>query len=533
MSYTVVRNSLLSFFSEPPNTVTKRGVLLSALSLTALLVVGVPVVTLSTGLPLLAVVAFAGVVYGVGLVLTDNLLEGLCSAVFVLCTFQADLPIVGVERGGQLGAYKLEIMLIDVVAVPLAILLVLWASSHLTLPRGRSERIAGYALAGLVVWSAIAAVVGDGPSTVMGLFFSVAQIRHLLLFGVAMAVGRYVGIRTTVYSLLIAVGGQMLFAIAEVLNRGSFGLSYLGEASGYGFETFYIGPVAVMASTYAGGFAGISRILIALLLLVMPITVERIVNGARWQQVLGLGFVTGSVFLLRVSATDSGWAAFLLVVLLIFGSLVYTHLYSDEARIGMYDYARGYAATIGAGLLSCFLFLSRTSSGEAPEPSAVPGTTGGSGALSHTDSEMIVSVLQAVPLINTGNLSIRVQQYIAALEIGITNPLFGIGGMNFSLVAENYGVSRAVSMHNVYLSFLVGTGIPGLVLFVTGIVAVLVVAVKNATTAVDEDRLLWAMIACGMLGFHAINFWIAAGEIGKVAYMTFWVLAGAVVGSSK
>lgn len=533
MSYTAVRNSLLSFFSSPPSTVTKRGVLLSALSLTALLVVVVPAVTLTTGLPLLAVVAVAGVVYGAGVILTDNLIEGLCSGVIVLCTFQAELPIAGIDRGGRLGAYTIEIMLVDVAVIPLAVLLLAWASTRFTLPNNRSGRVAGYALAGLVVWSAIAAVVGDGPSTVMGLFFSVAQLRHLVLFGVAMAISRYVGIRTIAYSLLIAVGGHVLFAIAEVFNRGSFGLSYLGEASGYGFEIFYIGPVAVTASTYAGGFAGISRILIALLLLVMPIAIERVVRGQNWQQVLSIGFLTGSVFLIRVSATDSGWAAFLLTVLLTLGSLAYVHYSADERRIGLYDYARGYVATIGAGLLSCLLFLSRTSTETAPEPTTSPDAVGGSGMLSQIDSETIVSVVNVVPLIDTGNLSIRAQQYIAALEIGITNPLFGVGGMNFSLVAENYGVSRAISMHNVYLSFLVGTGIPGLILFITSILAVLVVAIKNAVTSIDENRLLWAMIACGMLGFHAINFWIAAGEIGKVAYMTFWVLAGAVVGSTK
>ncbi|RRJ28339.1 O-antigen ligase family protein [Halocatena pleomorpha] len=531
MSYTVVRNSLLSFLSEPPGTASKRGVLLSALSLTALLVVVVPVVTLTTGFPLLAVVAIAGVVYASGIVLTDNLLEGMCSGIIVLCTFQAEIPIAGISRGGRLGAYTVEIMLADVAAVPLVVLLAMWSSTRFRLPTDRHGRIAVYALAGLVVWSVIAAVVGDGPSTMMGLFFSVAQLRHLLLFGTAMVIGRYVGLRTIAYSLLIAVSGHTLFAIAEVFNRGSFGLSYLGEASGYGFEIFHIGPMAVTASTYAGGFTGISRILITLLFLVMPVAIERVIRGSNWQQMLSLGFITGGVFLLRVNASDSGWAAFLLTVLLLFGSIVYIHLRTNETRSGPYDYARGYATTVGAGLLSCLLFLSRTSSEKAPEPKPTPEPKGDSGMLSQVDSEMVVSVVDAVPLINTGNLSIRVQQYIAALEIGITNPLFGIGGMNFSLVAQNYGVPRAISMHNVYLSFLVGTGIPGVILFVTSLLAVLFVAVKNAMTVDDEDRLLWAMIACGMLGFHAINFWIAAGEIGKVAYMTFWMLAGAVVGS--
>lgn len=533
MNYNVVRNRLLSPITTRPSTVDGQDVILTSLALTVLLVGVVPVVAVVTGFPLLALVVVAGLVYAAGLVFTDTLVEGMFGGVFVLCTYQSDLPIVGVSRGHGLGTYNASIMLVDTVVVPLAILFLLWGVIQLRPTAIRSETVAGYALFGLLAWSAIAAIASDGPSTVMGLIFSLTQLRNLLLFGVAVMIGQYIGIRSAVYSLLIAVGGNMLFAVAEVLNRGSFGLSYLGDASGRAIDLFSIGPAQFVSSTYAGGFVSQSRILVALMLLVVPVTIERIIRGPNWQRVLALCYLFVSVFLIRVSATDSGWMAFLLLTLLVIGALVYIGLRVTDPQVDVVDYALGYAATIGAVLFSYLLFTSRAGTGtQTTDPSTASESVGTSGSVT-INTELIVSVLNAVPLVDIGSLSIRLKQYVIALDIGLTHPLFGIGGMNFSLVAESYGLPRPISMHNVYLSYLAGTGIPGVLLFITSLVAVLVVAVKKAVSGTFEDRLLWALIACGMFSFHAINFWIAAGEIAEVTYMTFWVLAGCVVGAAR
>lgn len=533
MNYNVVRNRLITSLTARPTSVDGQSVILASLALTALLFVVVPVVAVVTGLHLLALVVIAGLIYAAGLVYTDTLFEGMFGSVIVLCTIQSNFPITGVERGGRLGIYHVNILLVDTVAVPLAIMFLLWGGIQLRSRPIRSETIAGYALLGLVAWSAIAAVASDGPSTVMGLFFALTQLRNLLLFGVAVVIGQYIGIRSAVYSLLIAVGGNMLFAVAEALNRGSFGLTYIGDARGRAIEFFTIGPLQFVASTYAGGLASQSRILVALMLLVVPVTIERLVRGPNWQRVLSVGYLFVSVFLIRVSATDSGWMAFLLLTVLVIGVLVYLGSRSNDSQSGMFDYALGIAMSIGAALFSYFIFTSNERiERQAVNPSTSGEPTGGSGAVS-INTDQIISLLEAVPFVNIGNLSIRLQQYVIALDIGFSRPLFGVGGMNFSLVAESYGLPRPISMHNIYLSYLAGTGIPGVLLFITSLVAVLVVTVKKAVTATVEDRLLWAMVACGMLSFHAINFWIAAGEIAEVTYMTFWVLAGCVVGSAR
>jgi O-antigen ligase len=145
-----------------------------------------------------------------------------------------------------------------------------------------------------------------------------------------------------------------------------------------------------------------------------------------------------------------------------------------------------------------------------------------------------VSLLSALSgpsdTIDGANFSTRLQQYIAAVDIGFQYPLFGIGGMNFPLVAESYGLPDPIEIHNIYLSVLASTGIPGAVLFLLSISAVLVIAGKKALST-ENDRLFWAMLVCGILGFHAYSFWVTI-HAGGVAYLVFWVLAGAVVGAS-
>jgi len=538
MSYLSVKQSILSTVSSPPRTVNGRSVVLSTLLLTGLLAIVVPGVAILTGVSVLPLVAVAGLVYAVALVVTSNLFEGLCGAVFVLCTFQANVPILGVPQPGQFAPLQLSVMLVDIVAVPFAVLFSVWLSVNVMLPTLRSEAIAGYALAGFVVWAALAAIVSNGPSMAAAGIFAVRQARNLLLFGVAVAVVRYIGVRSAIYSLLTAVGGNMLFAFGEVLNRGSFGLSYLGDAAGITISTFYIGPIGFQASQYAGGLAGRSRVLLALVLLVTPVVIERIVNGPSRYKLLSLSYLLGSVFFLRVAETDAGLFAFLIVVFSIVVSLTYvksTAKGSDSAA-GTVDDLLGYGSAIGAGALSYLLYVGRTVSTEqSSEVSSGTDSSGGAGTSASTDFstaiDTVTAMVKAVPLVNVANLSVRLQQYAAAIDIGVTYPLFGLGGLNFLFVAESYGLFRPIHMHNVYFSYLTGTGIPGITLFLTSILAVLVVAIKKTANTESDDRLLWAMVVCGMVGFHAFNFWVANHSV-EVTYMVFWVFAGVIVGSS-
>lgn len=542
MSYFSPKSSLLSVLSGPPDTFEGQSVPLYALFLTALLVAVVPVVALTTGVPALLLVILAGLLYAAVLLATENVFQGLCAAVFVLVTFAANVPLIQLPIGG--GGYtdpQLEILLVDIVAIPFAGLLLWWLySGKISISFGR-ERIAGYALAGFVGWSLLAALVANGPSRLAALFYVVVQFRYLLLFAIAAVVVKYIGIHSAVYSLAIAVLGQSAYAVAETLNRGSFGLTRLGDAPGsVPARVFAIGPLQFESAIYAGGFVGTTRVLIAFLLLVIPVLIAIVVRRSTPWKIAAAMTLIASTFLVRVGRADSGWMAFLFTALLIAVALCALWLTADTdhtIRDGMFDYAAGIGSVIGSAALSVFLFsqreISKTSTGETGESVDTGGSSEGSSSAqegSETGSDAIIQVLNHVPFIDTANLSIRLQQYIAAINIGLQYPLFGIGGMNFPLVAESYGLPWPIAIHNVYLSVLASTGIPGMLLFLLSIGAVLVIAGKMALSP-DGDRLFWAMLVCGILGFYAYLFWVTV--YNGVAALAFWVLAGAVVGASQ
>lgn len=543
MNYPTVDSFPLSILSEPPHTVDRRNVLKSVLLLTLLLCLVVPVITLTTGISSLLIVSVVGLLYAVILVLSDSIFEGLCGAVFVLCTFSANFPLFGIQTKLDV-VIQLSVLLVDFAALPLAILFLRWFSGSIISTERRLDIVAGYALTGVVIWSILAAIVSNGPSQFVAFIYSITQIRYLILFGVSVGIVRYIGIRTAIYSLLLAVGGNMLYAIAEVLNRGSIGLSHLGDANGATLGTFYIGPLSFQTSMYAGGFVGSSRTLVALIILVSPLAIERIVRGSTGQRIVAFLYLLASVFLVRVSGSDTGWVAFLLTAAFIILVLTYIVYYSNIfASISkMADYMYGYISTLSAGILAFLLFTGRgiiignTGGGTSlnndglSNSTSGPNKTGLPNSNTHIKHDVVLPLLKHIPYINTTNLSIRIEQYIAAIKIGIMYPLFGLGGLNFRFLAKSYGVRRRIALHNVYLSYLVSTGIPGAILFLVSIGATLAIAAMMTLRKQDGDRLLWGMIVCGILGFSAYNFWTSAHG-GAATYMTFWVFAGVVVGT--
>jgi hypothetical protein len=559
MSYSTTKSSLLSVLSGPPKKFDERNVLLSTLLLTVLLVAAVPIVAVLTGIPTLALVVVAGMLYAVVLVATDAIFEGMCGAIFVLCTVSANIPIL--EQPTPVNMLQLNVILVDLVAVPLALLFLYW-SDGISIPTDRHlDTVVGYALVGVVMWSALSAIVSNGPSRFGAIVFLTTQLRYLLLFGIAIGIVRYTGLRTALYSLLIAVGGNMAYAIAEVLNRGSFGLSYLGDAAGITMNWFYIGPMIFPASTYAGGFVGFSRALLLLIILFLPVAIERIVNGSTGQRLLVAIYLLASAFIVRISASDAGFGAFLLTVLV--AVVVLSYIVSDtdfNSASETLSYLYGYIVTLGGGALGFLLFseqgISLRTRGSGDGSSGTADGSNGDGSSGSADgsngegisgggvaetptradapstAEQLAGLLDSLPLVDAANLSIRLQQYAAAIDIGIAYPLFGIGGRNFLFVAKSYGVSRPIVIHNAYLGYLAAIGIPGALLFIGGLLAVFLVAVAETVRTNNDDRLLWGMLACGLLGFYAFSFWTSGWKYAAT-YMTFWVLAGAVVGARR
>lgn len=531
--------SSLSLFGAPEQ-LDQRAVPWTALLLVGLLVGVVPAIAVPLGLTgagLIALVVIGGLCYGLLLILTDTVLEGLCSALFVLVTFKANVPTVGVLRGGRIGEYTLNIMLVDVVAIPLALVFAYRLYQQNWQITFRRDMIAGYALAGCAGWAFLAAIAGNGPSTGAATIFAINQFRHLLLFVIGVISVRYIGIRNVIYSLLIAVAGHLAIALVEVINRGALGLSYLGDSSGKVIDTVTLGPLHFQAAMYPGGFAGSSRTLIALLLLTLPFVIGLLIGRSRRSQAIGAISILCGVFLIRVGQTDSGTMALLLSVGAMIAAMAVLSV-TDKSTFQLPAYLAGGTNSLIAGIGMLFLHIVPNTVRRPEETS--PSTSVNNGITAVTDgtassgadqtANAALGLMQYVPFIGLHTLGIRLTQYAAAVDIASRYPLFGLGGANFPWLAQSYGLPRRMEIHSVYFSYLAGIGIPGLILFLTAIAVVFVTAVKRTIHSVPSDRPMWAGIVCGLIGFLAYSFWTTVH--GGVAFLTFWALAGAIVGTN-
>ncbi|UPM43937.1 O-antigen ligase family protein [Halocatena salina] len=533
---------ILSAISSPPQTVDRNKFFLTAFCLAGLLVVGVPVVALTTGVPVLLLVGISGLCYLFVLVGTDSVFEGLCSAIIVLTTFAANVPLYELPVGSG-KTVVLNVMLVDMVLLPFLVLLGVWTlSGRLKWPSfsslSRLQAVAVFSLAGFVLWSFLAGIVGNGPSRAAGLVFAVTQLRHLSLFIVAIIIVRFSGISTAIYSMLIAISFQLLFAVVQTLNRVWFGLSYLGEGSGTKQGLIHLGPVSFMTGQFAGGFTSTSRILVAILILMTPVLVEVIINRSSVWKVLSAIALFCSALLIRISGTDAGFGAFGIVIGSI--SAVGVYLAVRELSTGgvtaVRDSVLGVASSMGAGAFNVVLFTMRSATIQDDSdsgPSGVPGGSweSGSGTRQLSHEEQIIELIGNVPLVSTANVSVRVKQYLGAVDLGLQYPLFGIGGHNFLWMAQSYGIHEPKSIHNIYLMTLASGGVPAAITFVMCLIAILGCAAKQGLSS-DESQTLWAALVCGLLGFYAYAFWTAIHASGSVALMVFWTVAGFVVGAT-
>lgn len=522
-----------------PETVTPADSLKTALVLAALLVVFVPVVALTTGIPLLVLVFFAGLLFLIHLLVTDRLLVGVGSAFFVLLTFYTDVPVVDVP-----GTERATVYLFDPLLLLVGVLGVYWHhQSSKRIPA--SGRLAVVLLSLFAGWSAISALVGNGPSQAAALVFTVDQVRFTLVLLFTALYVLHTHPRCVVYPLLVAISSHSAVALAQASNGTSFGLSYLGEGGIDPMGQVTIGPFIYQASQHTGGFTGNSRILVGLLLLLTPIFVVQLLDSRR-KALLGFLGATLSGILVLIGNTDSGLAAFVLTMISLLGAFVVLYWRNpDVPRV------RGSAVAIsvvgGTIILRMWGRIARLAGGIIPRPGDggsarnTDGSTAGSGDSAVNSGGPAVNETGSVVndggstvlggLINTDTLGIRLHQYAAALDIAGRYPLFGLGGSNFNLIAPMYGIPAEMAIHNIFLSYLAATGIPGLLLFLASLGATVLLTLRRVFTTSADRQLLLLGLLVGIISYLAFAFWTTMGEI-TVAMATFWSVCGIAIGAS-
>ncbi|HET7322720.1 MAG TPA: O-antigen ligase domain-containing protein [Halococcus sp.] len=464
--------------------------------LTGLLVLGVPVVATVTAIPTPILVVVAGLCYLAAVVATGNAFEGLTSAVFVLALF--DIAVTLAEGPGIATA---DIVAVDVVAVPLLFVLLYDALDDGVSVRFNARSIAVFGFVAFVCWSFAAGIVGNGVSQAAGLMSGIEQLRYLVVFAVALLVVRRKNVWCVVYPFVIAVAGNLLVSLAQIKNGGMLGFPFLGEPPDRYLESFTFLGHEIATGFYAGGFVGHGRELAMVLFMFIPLVVAVSLRHS-WPQVTLAGVaVAASVFSIRVADTDAGWGTLILLGVL-FGAYLFATL---VVRVKRRYSTIAAVPVLGIGV-ACGVVLVRL-------------------------VWAVFEVTDGIPLLRTNTLEVRLEEYVTAIQLAFKYPLFGIGGYNFYVMSEQFGLPPDTGVHNTILSHLAGTGFVGAFFYLLVIFTALYLTVRLAISTNGNERLLWVAVFCAMVAYHAYSSWMSSYH-WTVGNSAFWLLCGATIGAA-
>lgn len=517
-----------------------------AIFLVANLVLITPLLVVWVGFPLLAVVAVVGIVYVVYADRTNRLSAGLLSGFFVLSIFGANIPILSGPAKAHFSVFVVDLLAVVIVAGLLYHNGLDWGSIYES--KLKLMAILGFAI--FVCWSYASAAIGNGPSQFASAVFAMQQTRYLLLFVVTIFVVNQTNIFVGLYPLLLSVSGNLFYAVAEALAGRTFGLTYLGDAGGRELFELVIGPLTLPTGLYAGGFVGDTRVLISLALLLLPFLVYWGVYGSRRVTTAAALGILSVVFIIKIGETDAGWMASILAL-----GLTAAIWFSVSVSERNFERLAGVAVSIAGIVASMLLYQQRfydffaaesqrptngtsnqTTSGNATgttpveAENATGGTGGGSSGESMSVTEWVIDLFSYIPLVEIDTLGVRLSQYAAAIDILLTYPFFGIGGYNFILIAEEYGIPSGMGIHNTFFSHLAATGVVGLVSYSISVLAIVCLVVRQILQTKTRRRALWGCTLAALIGFHAYSFWVViygwqSSNIG------FWLLSGIIVGA--
>ncbi|MDS0259769.1 O-antigen ligase family protein [Haloarcula sp. S1CR25-12] len=510
------------------------------------LVLITPLLVVWASLPLLAVLPVVFVGYFVYAYRTKRLSAGLLSGFFVLSIFGANVPLLS----GPGKAY-FSIYIVDLLAVVLVSGLIYqnglnWSSIH----ESKLKTVAVLGLLTFVCWSYASAIVGNGPSQFASVLFAMQQTRYLLVFVVTIFIVNQTSVFVCLYPLLLSITGNLFYAVAEALAGHTFGLTYLGDAGGRELFELAIGPLTLPTGLYAGGFVGGVRELIALTLLLLPFLVYWGVYGSRRVTTASALGILSVVFIIKIGETDAGWMASIIVLALTAAMWLWISVSERD-----FDLLAGVAVSVSSIVASMLLYQQRfydffAADSQEPATGTSNGTTGGNATGTPTGAsgnatggtggssgdggmsvaEWVIELFSYVPLVEVDTLGVRLSQYAAAIELLLAYPFFGIGGYNFVLVAEEYGVPSAMGVHNTFFSHLAATGIIGVVSYSVSVLAVVYIVIKQMLQTRTRRRALWGCTLAGLMGFHAYSFWVVIYG-WQTSNVGLWLLSGIAVGA--
>jgi hypothetical protein len=586
-------NRWLQPFPKLETGLSERG---TRLVLSAGLLVGLtfitPLLSIALGVPALVFVVLIGGLYGVGALLVREVPATAVTGIIVTAPFAANVPLTDAYAGTIASAFGTELWLVHVPLV-LAVVVILGTDLSGAFAVTRAEAL----FAGFVGWSVLAALFGATVRTDIALLFSLFMAQVLVVIGVFRYAVQHDIVRFRTIGQVFAgtVAAQALFAVAQFVNRGTFGVSTLGESGEEVLTTFSLGPFGtVPTGTYVSGFTGGQFILGSLLVLAVPVVFAFAIKTRGWRRGLALLAAVVMVAIVRATAGDAARGGLLVAGVLFAGVAAYR--YWDELRrqarrvlangaaastadslrngvlamltavlsfaIALYPSASSGASSVvttvesddetaTGGQPTTTTTTNGTATGGQPttttttngtatggQPTTTASTDAGMGAGGGVSqqSNAVESLLQdlSIPFFSLSNLGVRLEQYVAGLGLFVQHPLFGIGGANFIYYSTALGVSERVLLHNIYIAVLAETGLVGFLLFVGFLVAMLWAGVRVfASREHGRDRLLVAGVCCGLVGYLAYGFFDHLQLTKPTAVIPFALLVGAVLGQYR
>lgn len=503
---------------------------------------------------LLIGVVLVGATYGLVALVIGRVVGGLAIALLVTSTFAANVPLAGSPTAlpGNIGP---QVWLFE---IPLLLLFLLLAASG-AYSRDSFSRIE-YVLGGFVVWSLLSALLGSPPRPAAALWFVVYAFILWLALSVLTRCMRedVLSLRGALGVFVVAVCAHAAFATAQFLHRGPFGLTVLGETDRFSWTTeIVLGPLGTWPiGTSISGLAGGSSTLSILLVLAIPLALGFTFAARRRGRRLWVGGLAVALWLaviLRLTAKDASHAAAIIALTVFVAGIVWTTRRRNWGTDGLGWRRVATTAVIvlcaSAVILSPSVIVPETTVGAPADVSAdsaaspvtstdtaATGTenTKTSGSKAANDKSAQKKTTQSSSVFDTGSLSIRLKQYVAAVEIVLDHPLFGIGGANFPAVTTEYGLPKHLPLggtfvlHSVYLAPLAETGIPGFLFYS---VAVALVGWAGWRLLSERPTALTVGLCAALVGYAAAAFWVSNLRFMNV--LPFWLLAGAVVGAVR
>lgn len=497
-------------------------------------------------IPVLFGLAFVVGLYSTAVLLTREWIRGGLIALIVFALFGADVPLLASSNhfhGNIVG----ELLLIHGPIV--ALLAVVWWKRV----NVRPVSFPTYTLGAFVLWSVVAALFGGGPNTGVALWFSFFAACGWVVFVLLQETVRkgWLRFQTVVSLVVIGVAGHTAVGVAQLVNQGGFGLTQLGEGGDFTIAVLTIpGAPSIHMGTFVSGFTGMSFQLANLLVLTIPVLLVFVYRSRRtWQAALLGGWTVVSFVVVRATTTDAGRGG--LVIALACQGLLVVYVFRPSiagavrrVRIQSQQWsARSFSLLSPIVGMAAVMYPSSMSSSSSLKTDVVIDGTQATMVGNQLRERRLVWLSEylrssSIPLVDLSNLGVRIQQYVLGLELFLYRPLFGLGAMNYVLVAEQYGIvpppgnTYPLPIHNVYITLLVETGIVGCLLYVGTFLLVGVYAFRLLSVP-GSDRLLIIAVVSGIAGSLAFGFWDVLQLYYGSGFFPLWLLAGALVGEYR